>query len=1101
MPSWNAALATPGRAAPRRARRRAVIQLVLICLLASMACGGSGSAKGRPGLEQEMLAAVDRLLAPLPRFSGSPLRVARFRPTPEGGCPPALAGTRPDLTEADRQRLHSLVHRVELLSEARPASPEALRLSAISSLISDPTPAGRERMVRLLQTALATEPASPAHRNDLATAYLVRGSLDVRPGDLAEALELLDSGIADPHPIAERLLNRAYTLQCLTLWRAAEETWRRLPAVITAAAGRPSSPTRSPAPAGQGSADRKALLADPLEARRRGEWLLGEWGAQALRGDAVQAAKSLAEAEAIAGRLRTAGGDGLLSAAVAVVRAAEMRPGHAALLALARGHAAFRQVRGDAIYSECRAPTLRLAETQFASGASPFVGWVRLDEAVCAYFDKDFATAEEILSDLTLSARDRDWPALEGRSEWIRGLLGVVQARFVEADRHYSRAIQLFSRLGEQAHVVYLHSLRAKVFEYGGERLAAWRDRLAALTGRSAVRDPERRFSIFNEAVEASQTQGHPVAALEFLAEQMRAAEQGARESGKTDLLAYTLLARARLLDSLDRHAESAAAVAGAAQAWSWLSAGNESRRELRVEIDLQRVLFGAASDPRQVLAAIDRARAFFAGRGGSLGEQIEILKLERLRAHADETRGDFAAARADLLRGAREVERQRLELATMEDRARFLAQERGLFLDLVRLDLDRLQDPLAALAAFERSSNRVLLDSAGSRLGAAGEPFRPERLSGAFPADMLVVRFGHLPDRLLVWTFLGGRMGFEQRALPAAELGRQVARCRDLLANGADPGEWETACDLVAHSLVPRWLRELPEGRSVLLVPDEVIAPLPFAALRIEPRSPPLVARFRLSYAPSLTLLLAERGALRLPASPPRAILFVADPAFRSDLFPSFPRLPAASEAARGYATHYPHAERLGDRRATVPAVLAALADVDVFHFDGHGLTNQQYPERGGLLLAPVETGEPASSSILTAADLPSRLPGRLRLVILGACSTGLTTYHDTAEVAGLAATFLARGVSEVVAVAWRVPDEAAAVLLDRFHRELAAGQPTEAALATAQLDFARSHAGETSSWAAFQLFRGGKTLHSSVSSYELKTFDGTHPKRRDEK
>src|SRR5262249_37330935 len=138
---------------------------------------------------------------------------------------------------------------------------------------------------------------------------------------------------------------------------------------------------------------------------------------------------------------------------------------------------------------------------------------------------------------------------------WMLGLIRMVQARFVEADHHYAAAIELFSRLGEEAHAVYLRSLRAKGFEFGGAPAEAWRERLAALTNRQVVTDPERRYTIFQEAAQAMRKQGLPFAALAFLTEQMRAAEAGARETGNSDLLAYSLLAHAGLSAEVERSA------------------------------------------------------------------------------------------------------------------------------------------------------------------------------------------------------------------------------------------------------------------------------------------------------------------------------------------------------------------------------------------------------------------------------------------------------------------------------------------------------------------------------------------------------------------
>jgi hypothetical protein len=58
-----------------------------------------------------------------------------------------------------------------------------------------------------------------------------------------------------------------------------------------------------------------------------------------------------------------------------------------------------------------------------------------------------------MLADLETVSRGQSWHALAGRSEWMLGLIGIVEARFVEAEAHYALAIQLFSRLGEDAYV------------------------------------------------------------------------------------------------------------------------------------------------------------------------------------------------------------------------------------------------------------------------------------------------------------------------------------------------------------------------------------------------------------------------------------------------------------------------------------------------------------------------------------------------------------------------------------------------------------------------------------------------------------------------
>lgn len=292
---------------------------------------------------------------------------------------------------------------------------------------------------------------------------------------------------------------------------------------------------------------------------------------------------------------------------------------------------------------------------------------------------------------------------------------------------------------------------------------------------------------------------------------------------------------------------------------------------------------------------------------------------------------------------------------------------------------------------------------------------------------------------------------------------------------------EREAACNVVAQAVLPQRLRSWTDGKVVMVIPDEIVAPLPLGALRASPGGPYLAERFRVSYAPTLASCAVEADKARaLRHSPPRAALFVSDPAFNAEIYPRLVRLPGARRFASSYAAHYEQVEILSGRDAIASSLIKALPRFEVFQFDGHAIANTQIPNHGGLLLAPESTEAPAAeSSLFTADDLPLSSLGKLRLVILGGCSTGLTTYRETAEVTGLAAAFLSRGVPEVVAAAWDVPDSATALLLDRLHAELAAGKPAAEALQAAQLALLRSAVSDETqkmrTWAAFQLFRGG--------------------------
>ena len=73
------------------------------------------------------------------------------------------------------------------------------------------------------------------------------------------------------------------------------------------------------------------------------------------------------------------------------------------------------------------------------------------------------------------------------------------------------------------------------------------------------------------------------------------------------------------------------------------------------------------------------------------------------------------------------------------------------------------------------------------------------------------------------------------------------------------------------------------------------------------------------------------------------------------------------------------------------------------------------------------------------------------------------------------LSQAFLVAGAGSVVATLWRVGDEGAAQLAERFYRHLRAGLDPGESLALAQREMIPAQAGFT--WAAYAVFRGGGT------------------------
>jgi CHAT domain-containing protein len=70
---------------------------------------------------------------------------------------------------------------------------------------------------------------------------------------------------------------------------------------------------------------------------------------------------------------------------------------------------------------------------------------------------------------------------------------------------------------------------------------------------------------------------------------------------------------------------------------------------------------------------------------------------------------------------------------------------------------------------------------------------------------------------------------------------------------------------------------------------------------------------------------------------------------------------------------------------------------------------------------------------------------------VVLSACDVGTTTYRPGEESLGLAASVLSLGARSAVAAVSPVRDDVAAEVMAAHHRALAAGRPSDEALAAA--------------------------------------------------
>ena len=117
------------------------------------------------------------------------------------------------------------------------------------------------------------------------------------------------------------------------------------------------------------------------------------------------------------------------------------------------------------------------------------------------------------------------------------------------------------------------------------------------------------------------------------------------------------------------------------------------------------------------------------------------------------------------------------------------------------------------------------------------------------------------------------------------------------------------------------------------------------------------------------------------------------------------------------------------------------------IFHFIGHGMFSTTAQD--GLLLLEDERRE---GYRLSGRDLGTLLHDHrpLRLAVLNACEGARTASDD--QFAGTAQSLMQQGIPAVIAMQFRITDQAAIVLAHEFYGALADGYPVDAALTEAR-------------------------------------------------
>lgn len=858
--------------------------------------------------------------------------------------------------------------------------------------------------------------------------------------------------------------NRAIAIDALNLRGTAEDAWRdylaldgdsawaaearsrldRLHAPTTSASWESERARLERAVAsGDTRETARIIRAYPSQSRRLCErgWV-SEWA----KSETPAALAHLAVCRAVGLVQRETAGESMLYDSIGQM---DREPSAQLAAALALYHDAV-QLYGQFRMTQAR-DRLGVAHDALDRAGSPLAGVARMLELNCSRYVADSAVLEE--SQAWLDARSFPWQryrSLEAQVRWVRGLSLLRTGRPQAALQEYERALAIFDRLGEREYVTSMRLMISEVHEFVGDRDEAWRHRLATIEEMARIGNVQLHLvDVLKLCGAAAMEENLPLAAALFLDRQVALT----RDGPYPDLLFQALLWRSAAHRAAGENSAAAADVAEAREAALRITDPIVRAEALQAPEVVQDRL-SEATDPRERAKILQEAIASTREKGYAFRLSRLYLAQSREYASAHQWEGAIRV----LLQSADELERQRETITDEERRGMFVSARVRVYEELAAA-FCRAGEYERAFDALERGRARTLLDRVSRDASAHARLMPLPEIRARLPEDALLVSYANVGGRLAIWIVARDGIRFVE-GLPYAEVARRADRFLLAIQHGSE-SETLTTSRALYEALIEPWEREALGRERLVVIGDELLARIPFAALRDGKTDQFLVQRLAISIAPSANVFAAcvdrDRGIARSSSM----ALIVAPSRSGQDAFLAATRAEIA-EVAR---YHQPVIVLEGDR-ATGEAFREIAPAASVIHFAGHAVTNRKSAAR--LVFA--------EGSVLRAEEIRSmRLPST-RLVVLAACAAGSEESGRSSQgVSSLARAFLAAGAPVVVASYRAVDDEVAASWSGRFHAALGRGLDPVAAVRAAQLEMIASgdpHIRSISAWASFAPF-----------------------------
>ena len=926
--------------------------------------------------------------------------------------------------------------------------------------------------VSLLEKAIIRSD-DPAHFNDLAVAKLALAEREDNILALIDALEAIEHANELAPDLPEVRFNRALIHEKLNLWNEALDAWVRYLSSVQEEGwileGRTHleklEQKKNTARFRQWShASPKAFESISPQKLRESALVrfLPAWANAYLEGDQAKAKKHLEIVRNLGKFLFSKGEARTVARAVEEIDLAHASSDVNKMTHLALGYLSF-----GAGYKKFQNSDYLDAQSDFEQvkehlrSDHPLAIWALAQLAGIEMQLGHTEQAEHQLKTLLNDDRSHEYPSLRGREAWLLGLLYLRAGALTLSLPRYQEAATLYLRVQEDENLGAIESMLAENFSYLGLNTQAWQHRANAL---DLLTPHQQSFRLHNLLLETAQTAyrlGACRAAMTLQNECVRVAHH----TGEPETIAEALLWRTRFTGNKN----DLRGIADLSLALGKTHEIADPSVKARSVADVQM----AEAITRQDIVLFDQATTFYREHNLTLNKASNHLNRARILM----AQGKWKDAEADLSEAIESYEQRDRQFDDEILRLSHLEPAQDLYDAMIEFQLRILDKPETAFFYAERARTgpRLFRKFAGTTEDAPTPKTMLKNMQQVMPHNAVLISYTLLKDELLVWT-LSRRHGLN--TIPPTAISREllngkVRRLFERMQNRETKHQITQSSTELFRMLVAPLQKDIPIGATLIFLPDKGLNALPFAALINPENGRYLLEDHPIGVVPSMAHFHRALIESEQQSRTNWRALCVGNPDFDRTLFPWLDDLAEVRQEIDFVNSLYPSAlPPLLGKAAQKHAILEGLHLVEMFHFAGHAMGNDEQPENAFLILAKgLSEHEP---NVLYAHEIYKCRFEQLRLVVLSTCNALQPNTMRTTGLAGMARPFLSSGAEAVLASLWLVDDRPTTRLMMLFQEQIVLGVDGFEALRNAQLallaDPEPSYH-KPAAWAPFQL------------------------------